>query len=209
MRPTRTRLLDPREALTGYLDSLFRDAPALVAEAAETAVTNTVETPTAALPQSSIATPLTAPADPGRCAVIRVGRLRLALPLTELYGIRRLADRLTCLPGQPAWVLGVSGSAGERVLVVDAAMMLARGSVLQEYSDLHLVTIAAGRWALACNGVETTVSIAAEAVRWRERREEDPWFSGVVAGELCTLIDVPALVAWLDARAAPLSSAAP
>lgn len=87
MRPTRTRLLDPREALTGYLDSLFRDAPALVAEAAETAVTNTVETPTAALPQSSIATPLTAPADPGRCAVIRVGRLRLALPLTELYGI--------------------------------------------------------------------------------------------------------------------------
>lgn len=206
MRPTRTRLLDPREALTGYLDSLFRDAPAI---AAQTAAINTVETPTAALPQSSTAAPLSAPADPGRCAVIRVGKLRLALPLTELYGIRRLADRLSCLPGQPAWVLGVAGAAGERVLVVDATMMLARGGVPQEYSDLHLVTIAAGRWALACSGVESTVSIAAEAVRWRERREEDPWFAGVVAGELCTLIDVPAMVAWLDARAAQPSSAAP
>lgn len=206
MRSTPTRLLDPREALTGYLESLFRDAPA---SATETAATTTVETPAAAQPPSSPVTPPAAPADPGRCAVVRVGDLRLALPLTELYGIRRQADRLPCLPGLPAWVLGVSGAAGDRVLVVDAAMLMARGGVPREYPDLHLVTIAAGRWALACNGVETTIPIAAGEVRWRERREEDPWFAGVVAGELCTLIDVQAMVAWLDARTTPRPPTAP
>lgn len=204
MRSTPTRLLDPREALTGYLESLFRDAPA---DAAETASITPVETPAAAQPPASIVTPPAVPADPGRCAVIRIGDLRLALPLTELCGIRRQAQRPSRLPGQPAWVLGIAGASGDRVLVVDAAMLMARGGVPGEYPDLHLVTIAAGRWALACNGVESTIPIAAGAVRWRERREEDPWFAGVVADELCTLIDVPAMVAWLEARVTAPSQA--
>lgn len=206
MRPTPTQLLDPREALTGYLESLFRDAPAA---AGETVTSRALETPTTAGPKSTFVPPSAAPSDPGRCAVIRLGTLRLALPLSELYGIRRQADRLSRLPGQPAWVLGVSGMGGDRVVVVDTAMMLARGGAPQEYPDLHLVTIAAARWALACNGVETAISLAANAVRWRERREEDPWFAGVVADELCTLVDVPAMIAWLDARAATSPSSAP
>lgn len=206
MRPIPTQLLEPREALTGYLESLFRDAPAL---AEETVAPEALEALTVARPQSTFIPPSAATSDPGRCAVIRVGTLRLALPLIELYGIRRQADRLSRLPGQPEWVLGVSAMGGDRVVVVDATMMLARGGTPQEYPDLHLVAIAAGRWALACNGVETTISLAADAVRWRERREKVPWFAGVVAGELCTLVDVPAMIAWLDARTATAFASGP
>jgi purine-binding chemotaxis protein CheW len=204
MRPTQTPLLDAREALTGYLDSLFRDIPVATEEAVAPATT----TPPVGAP-AAISAPAMVHTDPGRCAVIKVGELRLALPLIELFGIRRQTDRLPRLPGQPPWVLGVSLTSGGRVQVVDAAMMLARAATLQEYPELHLVTIAAGRWALACNGIEKTIMLTADAVRWREKREGEPWFAGVVSNELSSLIDVPALVAWLDARAGQPPGAKP
>jgi purine-binding chemotaxis protein CheW len=209
---TQTALLDSREALTTYLDSLFGNAFAVEtpdeAEPAPTplasVVTKTAEVlpavvaETPALPN---ATPM--PTQPLACAILKLGELRLALPLVELHGIRRQADRLTRLPGLPEWVLGVHVYASGRVQVIDTAKVLGRASNDFEYRQLHTVVVAAGRWALACNGVEKTMTIGPEDVRWRHHRDDDPWFAGVVAKELCSYIDVPELVRWLEAELAP------
>lgn len=205
-------LLEPREALTRYLDSLFRDVAVFDEPVAATVSPPApVTEPPAALVQPESAPradaiPLQAQAQswngPVTCAVLQVGDLRLAVPLVDLHGIRRPGERLCRLPTLPPWVLGVTADAREaRTQVADTALLLGRAIGQGEYPDLHVVTVAPGRWALACNGVEKTIRVENDAVRWRAQRNEDPWFAGVVAGELCALVDVAAMVTWLDTRA--------
>lgn len=215
MRPAATEmqpLLDSREALTLYLDSLFRDAistdahdeaatggsglcprtaPALVASHAEPVVN--------ALPAAVESAPRVVLKGITTCAVLRAGDLRLALPLADLHGIRLLNERLCRLPHLPQWMLGIS--AGARSQVVDTTALLGAGQA-GVYAAMHVVTIAPERWALACDRVEGTIKVKPEEVRWRPHRDAEPWFAGIIAGELCPLIDVATLVEWLDVRAA-------
>lgn len=210
MRPTHPPLLDSREALTSYLDSLFSNVPAAVeAEpslhessmvAPVSAPSIVVETPPAG---TAVEPALAVPAEPVPCALLRVGDLRLAMPLVELHGIRRQHERLSRLPGLADWVLGVCGSGGPRLQVVDTAALLG-GRPGHAYEELHIVIVAPGRWALACDGIERTVTVDPSSVRWRGQRQAavtDPWFAGTVTGELCPFVDVPALVQWLEAGA--------
>jgi purine-binding chemotaxis protein CheW len=138
------------------------------------------------------------------CAVLRVGELRMALPLLHLYGIRRPAEPLCRLPNQPEWILGISTALGGKTQLVDTAALLGRIPIPGEYPDLHIVTVAPERWSLACNGIDKTVKVNPEDVRWRVQCNDDPWFAGIVTSELCPFIDLRALVAWLDARSASL-----
>jgi chemotaxis signal transduction protein len=206
-RPTQPPLLDSREALTSYLDSLFNNVPIVDVEASAPAVAVVAAAATAApvvevVPDHEAERHI--PTEPMACAVMRAGDFRLAVPLVELHGIRRQSERLTKLPGLPGWVLGVCGSGGPRLQVVDTAQLLG-GRAATEYQELHIVIVAQGRWALACNGVEKTVTVAPAAVRWRTRRQEDspgdPWFAGMITDELCPYVDVQGLVRWLDGGA--------
>jgi purine-binding chemotaxis protein CheW len=207
MRPTHTPLLDQREALTSYLDSLFSNAPS-GADADETpASTPTVEVATAsqraAAPILAVSETPDVPTAPVPCALVHVGDLRLAMPLVELHGIRRQQERLSRLPGSAEWVLGVCGSGGPRLEVVDTAALLG-GRAGHAYDELHVVIVSPGRWALACDGIEKTVTVDPSSVRWRGQRQAngaDPWFAGTVTDELCPYVDVPALIQWLESGA--------
>jgi len=191
-------LLGHTQALTLYLEGLFREAADDPAEEESTAELKPapVASATAGILASSI------PIQPVTCALVKVGELRLAMPLIHLCGVRRPSGQLCRVPEQPRWSLGITtGGSDGQIQVVDTAKLLGRAHAPTHYFDLHIVIVAPERWGLACDGVEKLVRVAASDVRWRAQRDNDPWFAGVVSGELCSFIDVPALVTWLDAGA--------
>lgn len=232
-RPERVTLLEQSEALRLYLASLFREpAPTPVptspgpaaAPAAARCVPPVVATEVRPLVPVTTSEPMVPPvvteeeprADetlptleelaaqgPFASLLMRVGGVRLAIPLKSLYGIRRHSERLARLPDSPSWVLGLLHDRQERVQVVDTRFLLRRSADgmpgQAAPADYSVLIVAKGRWGLNCEQIEHVITVQPAAVKWRAERRKRPWFAGVLPGELCTLVDVPALVAWLDA----------
>ena len=226
-------LLEQSQALSAYLASLFREPAHLVAESMVAAATETATPPQIPAgpvpvePQPQVTPPAVAAvavepvpvatetptidslaaSGPFASLLVRVDGVRLAIPLRNLFGIRRQGNRLTRLPDSPSWMLGLLNDRNARIQVVDAAALLDAGAGHGPRADDsaaggHVVILAKDRWGMNCETIEHVVKVDPGQVRWRANRSRRPWFAGVLPAELCTLIDVPALVAWLD-RGAP------
>ena len=195
-------LLEQSQALTLYLDSLFRDMPPQSEEAPAPAEIT-------ALPASDMASPdRSEPLPPGSgfeklpfsCLLIGMGDVRLAVPMSSLFGIRRMPEKPVRLPGSPPWVVGMLGGGDDKVQVVDLAALLSSDGAagLPQAGTRHAVIIAEGRWAIGCEAASRTLRVDPVLVRWSGGNARRPWLAGIVPGELCTLLDVQALVTWLD-----------
>lgn len=186
-------LAETTQALTQYLDSLFRDsAPAAAAVA----------------PLASVPAPAPAPqpepevdwrAAPFDALVLDLGGCHVAMRLVDVALVRPCPARLTVLPGTAPWVLGVLADADTRATVLDSSTVLeiagvAAGSTLRS----HVAVLGSGRWALAAADAGRVARVAPQDVRWRASGGARPWFAGIVIASLCPLIDAPALVAALD-----------
>jgi len=125
-RPARTRTVEPVIALGDYLDALFR--PVQEVAVGEPPQAGCQETPVEELVRSLQEEPAAVaetPAAPVRPAsrlqllLLDLGGLRLAVPLEALSSIHRLPQRLTRVPHQQAWLLGVYDHHGVKVAAVD------------------------------------------------------------------------------------------
>lgn len=191
-----TRLCTQQEALHQYLDSLLAEIPPLEPEQAAR--------PETAPPPSERAAPDTAPAHPPPWAqypfkvlMFELGGLRLAAPVHLLDGVAP-GQRLTRLPGLPAWCQGVLLHHGRKVLVVDTAAVVEGASPRDDGAEAgHYVLLAEGRYALACDAVLEIREIDPQTVRWRRGAGRRPWYGGILRDSLCALLDVDALCAML------------
>ncbi len=204
-------LLEQSRALTLYLDSLFRDVPETPALEDTPVVPPLL--PVAEMPRGEEVAPVEIaehpePPEPGAafektpftCLRIGMGDLQLAVPMSSLFGIRRLPDKPIRLPGSPPWVLGMLGGGDEKVQVVDLAALLGSSGDVDATPEAprHAVIVADGRWAIACDAAGRSLRVDPALVRWSGGHARLPWLAGIVAGELCTLLDPKGLAAWLD-----------
>ncbi len=210
-RPLTTRTVEPVIALGDYLDALFRPVQEVVVEElpqtedraspAEELVRSLQEEP-APVPEASAA-----PAPAGsrlQLLLLDLGGLRLAVPLEALSSIHRLPEKLTRVPHQQPWLLGVYDHHGVKVAAVDTFGLVVPPSHRERLRQQHaegppvVVTVGGGRWGLVCHDTGTVLELERDEVKWRSDRSVRPWLAGTVKSELCALLDVEAFVQWLE-----------
>lgn len=196
-------LLEQSQALTLYLDSLFRDMPPELVEAPAPAELTTPPPSDMASPDRSEPLPASSGFEksPFSCLLIGLGNVRLAVPMSSLFGIRRMPEKPVRLPGSPPWVVGMLGGGDDKVQVVDLAALLSgdgAAALPQRGTARHAVIIAEGRWAIGCEAASRTLRVDPVLVHWSGGNARRSWLAGIVPGELCTLVDARALVRWLD-----------
>lgn len=145
------------------------------------------------------------------CLLFYVGGLKLAVPLVKLTRIVAWGEHITKTPGRAPWYMGVMRFDGRQAGIVDTAKLvfprdrLSRrteevgdsGSV-EGYSRILMVED--GRWGLCCDRVDTVVSLAADAVRWRTEKTTRRWLAGTVTEQMCALLDVESLTGEIETR---------
>jgi chemotaxis signal transduction protein len=187
-------LVDQDEALTRYLDALFQ-APTLTEAAPEAAP----ELPPASAPAAAVPPAI----GPGEYLNVSHAGLRLALPLAHLAAILKAPDHYVRLPHQAEWTLGVSNHRGHNVLVVSAAELggiAAAAAETPASAEAQLILLGDGRWGLHVDQLHESRHLEAADLHLRGRRERTPWIAGYVQAGLASIVDVPALIAALDAR---------
>lgn len=137
------------------------------------------------------------------CLLFRVGGLKLAIPLSQLGGVHP-AKGMTVTPlfGQSDWSLGVWQSEDQKLTAVDSAKLIMpeRGVSLRDSGYAYLIQLDRTPWALACEGINDTVTLKNESIKWRSDASKRPWLAGTVISEMCALLDVPSLVALLESH---------
>jgi chemotaxis signal transduction protein len=163
------------EALGGLLESLFSDA----------------EDGGSLQPGSPASDPgRVAPAwadDDFRALLFRVGEFRFAMPLLLMRSVSLLPDRLTRIPGQPKWQLGLVRYRGQSVTVADFGLLI--GVQARCVSPRFLLLIGDGRGAIACDEIEDAVLVERKTVRWARSDVERAWLAGLMTEQMCSLVD--------------------
>lgn len=130
-----------------------------------------------------------------------VAGLTLAVPLTELGGIHKVA-KIAPLFGKPNWFKGVMLHKEKKLNVVDTASWVMpekqsenlASSIKYEY----LIMLNESHWGLACEALVATKTLRTEDVKWRTSIGKRPWLAGTVKEKMCVLINVQQLIELLD-----------
>ncbi len=204
-------LVEQKQALTSYLDALFREMPAVEAELLEPNVLDAAEVP-AVITVSTVPEPTVKPLEikelkeeplpeyfqpvvAFQVLFFTIGKLTLAVPLEHLSGILKDADeKVTPVPGYAAWHLGLMKYQGNTVSIVDTAKLIVPGhrrDIVQDRRKYrYFILLGERRWGLGCHGVAEVVTLDPAEVKWRHNRTHQPWLAGTVINKMCALIDV-------------------
>lgn len=125
--------------------------------------------------------------------------MTLAVPLTELLRTIGFNRKVSKIPEQPGWFLGLMDELDSRIGVLDTGQLLFGKTYsskrnLQDKPYQSILITADGRWGLACDAVLSIGKLSAEKVRWRTYRKKRPWLIGTVIDELIAVIDIQTLV---------------
>ncbi len=220
-----TKLVDPNEVLTDYLNALLGEvetvalaeatpvqevvtevATPIAAEAAvitepqqdvqlDTATEQEQEQQVAVEMESQLA------ADEFQILLFKVAGITLAVSLTQLEGILEWSDDVTSMPNSSPWFLGLLAERDEQIKVIDTGMLVVPSKFRVNHSreDMQkIILVGGGKWGLACDSVSEVITLQQDKVRWRGDNSKRPWLAGTVVDHMCALLDVDKFVELLS-----------
>ncbi|MCU7842909.1 MAG: chemotaxis protein CheW [Candidatus Thiodiazotropha sp. (ex Monitilora ramsayi)] len=137
---------------------------------------------------------------PFQVLTFSVNNVNLAVPLSRLNGILPIEDRISQLPGQPDWSLGVVLNQDNKVVVVDTQRLLMPEKQLDETDESllrHILLIGEGSRGLAVESLKGTEMLDKTAIRWRGFKGTHPWYAGIIIEKLTVMIDVDGVMEML------------
>lgn len=143
------------------------------------------------------------PPPPGELTLLQcdIAGMALLLPVTALDNIVRWPSRpLTRLPASPDWLLGIYSERGHHTRVLDIRHLLEPSGKIPHAPPRYILLVDAQRHGIACDQIHHIVTVASSAVSRRRDLSHRPWFSGVVAEEMRSLLDIEALLDTLGVR---------
>ncbi len=122
--------------------------------------------------------------------------LKLAIPLHELSGILTWPEKaLPKIPDKPSHYLGLYSQDHQHIQVIDTAyIVLPSNYQSNDDKPLFIISIDDGKWGLACNKVESVVTLTPEEVKWRQHSGKRPWLAGTVLKQMCSILNIEELV---------------
>lgn len=122
--------------------------------------------------------------------------LKLAIPLHELNGIITWPE--TALPkiaDKPSWYMGLYSRAPQHTQVIDTGhIVLPSNYQNTKNKPQFIISIDDGKWGLACNKVESVVTLSPNEIRWRQNSGKRPWLAGTVLEKMCSILNIDELI---------------
>ncbi|MCF7971540.1 MAG: chemotaxis protein CheW [Methylococcaceae bacterium] len=129
----------------------------------------------------------------------KVGNLVLAAPLTDLSRAIKFDGKVTKIPQQPLWFMGLKAELEQKIGILNMAYLIqgksrAGARDYQQEPFTHLILTEDGKWGLACDELLSIAKLVPEKIRWRTDRQNKPWLVGTVIEQLVVIVDINELV---------------
>jgi len=129
----------------------------------------------------------------------KVGNLVLAAPLTDLSRAIKFDGKVTKIPQQPLWFMGLKAEAEQKIGILNMAYLVQgknRAGIrdYQQQPFTNVILTEDAQWGLACDELLTVSKLAPEKIRWRTDRKNKPWLVGTVIEQLVVIVDINELV---------------
>lgn len=141
-----------------------------------------------------------------QCLMFMVGGLSLAVPLVKLNGVISWTDKIVETPNKTDWYLGVLMNHGNKVEIIDTAVMVLpeqhRQEMAAEPADRlsHILLVDDQRWGLACDSIGEVVWLKQDDVKWRSNKTKRPWLLGTAIKQMCAVLDTEAFANMLGQK---------
>ncbi|MDH5391610.1 MAG: chemotaxis protein CheW [Gammaproteobacteria bacterium] len=141
-----------------------------------------------------------------QCLLFQVGGLSLAVPLVTLNGVIPWPENVVETPNQTDWYLGVLMNHGNKVQVIDTAVMVLpeehRKDMAAEAAERlsHILLVDDQRWGLACESIGDVVWLNKDDVKWRSNTTKRPWLLGTAIEHMCAVMDTSAFADMLTSE---------
>jgi len=138
-----------------------------------------------------------------QCLLFEVGGLSLAVPLVKLNGVIPWTENVVETPNQTDWYLGVLMNHGNKVEVIDTAVMVLPAEHRQEMPVepaerlSHILLVDDQHWGLACDSIGEVVWLSKDDVKWRSNKTKRPWLLGTAIEHMCAVMDTEAFADML------------
>ena len=220
-----TKLVDPNEVLTDYLDALLGEIEtvALVETThVQEVITEVVVPSVAAMPEisqpeldtqrsteleteqeSDLAEESTLADGEFQILLFHVAGITLAVPLNQLGGILEWNDEITLMPNSSPWFMGLLPERGEQIKIIDTGMLVVPSKFRLNHSKADMqkiILVGEDKWGLACDSVSEVITLQQDKVRWRGSNSKRPWLAGTVVDHMCALLDVEKFVELLSSE---------
>ncbi len=129
----------------------------------------------------------------------KVGHLILAVPLIDLGRTVRFDSKLTSIPQQPIWFMGLKLDQNKKIGVLNMAYLIHGRSKAEKRSYAeqpfkNIILTEDTNWGFACDEILSIKKITPNQVRWRTDRKKRAWLVGTIIEELVVLVDINELV---------------
>lgn len=180
-------LLDQKEAIKNYLDSLLDLAPK--------PQVNVEKQTTSFIPKW---------AKDGFSALnFRSAGLQLYVPVSYVRGIKNIGSRIDKVEGASAWIKGSFASKGGKITIIDTEKLFVAGNkrtVGYQHPDAnsYVILLGDGSFGLICDTVGQVKQVSVEDVHWRVNSSRRRWLAGMMQNEVAALIDARRLALALS-----------
>jgi len=168
-------------------DELTETKETLPVETIETAVTHSL----AVMPQYA--------QEEFSALFFKVGHLILAVPLIDLGRTLKFDAKLTSIPQQPIWFMGLKLDQDKKIGVLNMAYLIhgrnkAEKRSYAETPFKNIILTEDTNWGLACDEIISIKKITPDQVRWRTDRKKRAWLVGTIVEDLVVIVDINELV---------------
>ena len=131
-----------------------------------------------------------------------LSNISMAAPLDRLNGIIPFPERLTVLPGQSNWFLGLARNRNQNVQVIDLASAIQphhrlNGGEKSPDTSQYILLIDDGRWGILCNSISTVLTLEPEQVQWQRSPHVD-FILGTVIDKMHSILCPDTLINRLN-----------
>lgn len=202
----KTQIYQQEEALSVYFrDMLAEPKPVAEKPSSDIAMPQSIEAPVKPAPvitehpeteTEAQQAEMTAVASSHKLLLCQISGMKLAFDVSALSNIVHWpATGLNQLPGRKGWQLGLYRDRDQPIEVVDIRHLLQTD---QRDQPGYILLINERRAGIACDGINQIINIDNDQINWRRDTSQRPWFRGVLADSMHSIIDLPALFDALE-----------
>ncbi len=133
---------------------------------------------------------------PIQCLMFKVGGNLLSIPLTDLHSVVKWQTRLTQLPGEPDWMLGILKHRDNNVRVVDSASILQINRTADNLPGFVLV-LGDEKWGITCDQIDKVITLNYDDVKWNQN-QTNRIALGTIRSSLSSLLSPQGIVNCLS-----------
>ncbi len=175
----KTEILESREALSFYLETLFREQSVPEIEEKET------ETKTKPIELTEI-----------DLLFFSIEGHKLAVPVKDLKGVVEIkTDSLLQLPEMKPYTIGYYQYQGKNIAVNNIYWALNSDGSLQppnnhlDISNInHIIIFNDERSSIACDDVSSITTVKKEKIKWRKSKPNQRWFKGIHTEDMSVIL---------------------